>query len=162
MELRFRRVFSVLVQEVSDYIRRFGGFDLSLYGLTFETIKDFNDLSMLIELTKAITRYIYSNFTSNWNNYGYFFWDHAKIMEDQLEILELIAHEMIEEEEMDIIQILNQLQPPKVLPDGMNYKKYNEIFEQLKLPNAMFQYIFICENILRKFIIQVIDSHGFS
>ncbi|MHA1248996.1 MAG: Swt1 family HEPN domain-containing protein [Candidatus Helarchaeota archaeon] len=161
MDLKIRRAFSILVQEVSDYIHRFGGFDLDLYGLTYESMKDFNELPILIDLAKGIMRYIKANYPSYWNDMGYFFWEHAKIINEQVKILEPIAESMINDEEMDIDEILNQMSTPKVLPDGIDYKKYNNIFDQLKLPNAMFQYIFVCENILRKFIIQVLDENGY-
>jgi hypothetical protein len=108
MDLKVRRAFSTLVQEVSNYIDKFGGFDLELYGLTQESMKDINELPMIVELAKVIMRFIRSNYTPNWNSFG-----------------------------------------------------YDDIFNQLTLPNAMFQYIFVCENILRKFIIQVLDDNGY-
>ncbi|MHA1251840.1 MAG: Swt1 family HEPN domain-containing protein [Candidatus Helarchaeota archaeon] len=61
-------------------------------------------------------------------------------------------YEILEEDIMNLTT--------EVLPDGIDNKKYDEIFDQLKLPSAMFQYIFVCENILRKFIIQVLDDNG--
>jgi hypothetical protein len=82
-------------------------------------------------------------------------------MENQIEILDPIAKNMMHDEEMDINEILSQISTPKVLPDGIDYKKYDEIFNQLKLPSIMFHYIFVCENILRKFIIQVLDDNGY-
>lgn len=159
--IRVRLAFATLVQEVSDYLDRFGGFDLNLYDLTDESIKDINRLPLIVELTKAIIRFIKSNYTRNWNSYGYYFWQHAEIMDEQLDLLEPIANEMWNDEELDIDEILSQISTPKVLPDGIDYRKYNDIFEQLKLPSAMFQYIFICENILRRFLIQVLDDNGF-
>ncbi|MBA7652303.1 hypothetical protein ES703_60133 [subsurface metagenome] len=161
MDLKVRRAFSTLVQEVSNYIDKFGGFDLELYGLTQESMKDINELPMIVELAKVIMRFIRSNYTPNWNSFGYFFWEHGKIMENQVTVLEPIAEEMVKEGELDISEILSQIPTPKILPDGIDYQKYDDIFNQLTLPNAMFQYIFVCENILRKFIIQVLDDNGY-
>ncbi len=62
----------------------------------------------------------------------------------------------------DLSEMLDQIPTIDVLPESIDYQKYVEIFNQLKLPRAMFQYIFVCENILRKFIIQVLDDNGFS
>ena len=162
MDLKIRRAFSTLVQEVSNYIEKFGGFDLELYGLTQESMKDINELPMLVELAKAIMRFIRSNYTPNWNSFGYYFWEHGKIMENQVKALEPIAEEMVKEGEVDISEILSQIPTPKILPDGIDYQKYDDIFNQLTLPSAMFQYIFACENILRKFIIQVLGDNGYS
>ena len=67
----------------------------------------------------------------------------------------------MESEEMDIDEFLSQMPTPKVLPDGIDCRKYEDIFYQLKLPSTMFQYIFECENILVKFIIQVLDENGY-
>ncbi len=161
MDLKVRRAFSTLVQEVSNYVDKFGGFDLELYGLTEESMKDMNELPMMIELAKSIMRFISSNYSPNWNSFGYFFWEHGKLMEEQVNILEPIAERMLNEGELDISEILSQIPIPKVLPDGIDYQKYEDIFDQLKLPSAMFQYIFVCENILRKFIIQVLDNNGY-
>lgn len=160
-KIRVRLAFSILVQEVTDYINRFGGFDLDLYDLSDESLKDFNKLPLLIELTKAIMRFIKSNYSRSWNSYGYFFWQHAEIMEEQIELLKLISEKMWIDEEMDMDELFSQISTPKVLPDGIDYKKFDDIFNQLKLPSAMFQYIFICENILRKFIIQVLNDNGY-
>ncbi len=68
---------------------------------------------------------------------------------------------MTNDEQIDISEILSKMTTPKILPDGINYRKYDEIFEQLKLPRIMFHHIFVCENILRKFIIQVLDDNGY-
>lgn len=160
-KIRVNIAFNTLVQEVTNYIERFGGFDLDLYDLEGESIKDFNKLPLLIELAKAIIRYIKSNYTPNWNHYGYFFWNHAKIMNEKIELLEPIAEKMWDEEEMDIDEILRKLKPPKILPDDVNYRKYNDVFERLEIPNRAFQYIFICENILRKFIIKALKDNGY-
>ena len=62
---------------------------------------------------------------------------------------------------MDISELLSHTPSPKVLPDGIDYRKYKEIFDQLKIPSIVFQYIFVCENILRKFIIQILDDNGY-
>jgi len=61
----------------------------------------------------------------------------------------------------DFSEMLEQIPTPDVLPEGIESQKYEEIFDQLKLPSAMFQYIFVCENILRRFIIQVLDDNGY-
>ena len=161
MDLKIRRAFSTLVQEVSDYIYRFGGFDLDLYGMTHESMKDFNELPILIDLAKGIMRYIRANYPSYWNDGGYFFWEHGKIMQEQVKILEPLADEMANDEEIDISEFLSKISTPKVLPDGIDYRKYDDIFDQLKLPSMMFHYIFICENLLRKFIKQVLDDNGY-
>lgn len=153
-KIRVRLAFSTLVQEVMDYVDRFGGFDLDLYDLTDESIKDFNKLPLLVELAKAVIRFI------NSNDYGYYFWQYAEIMYEQMELIEPIAERMWNDEEMDISENLNQMIPTKVLPDGIDYRKYGNIFNQLKLPSVMFHYIFICKKILRKFIIQVLDDNG--
>ncbi|MBA7560987.1 hypothetical protein ES708_02621 [subsurface metagenome] len=63
--------------------------------------------------------------------------------------------------EIDISEIISQIPSPHVLPDGINIQKYDEIFDQLALPSAMFQYIFVCENIMRKFIVEVLDDNGY-
>jgi len=159
--IKVRLAFSTLVQEVSGYVDRFGSFDLDLYDLSDESIKDINRLPLIVELAKAIIRFIKSNYSRNWNDYGYYFWQHAEIIDEQLDLLESIAEKMWNDEEMDIDEILSQISTTKVLPDGVDFRKYDDIFDQLKLPNAMFQYIFVCENILRKFIIQVLDNNGY-
>lgn len=161
MDLKVKRAFNKLVQEVSQYVQSFGGFDLDLYGLAPESIKNFDKLIMVVELAKDIIEYIHLNYTSNWNHYGYYFYQHADFMIEQVEILEPFARQQINNEEMDISEMLSMISHPKVLPDGIDYKKYNEIFNQLKLPSVMFHYIFVCENILRKFIIQVLDDNGY-
>ena len=162
INLKMRRAFSTLVQEVSDYIDRFGGFDLDLYDITYKSMKNLNELPKLINLSKGIIRYIRANYFPNWNDGGYYFWEHGKIMEEQVKILEPMAKKIANsDEEMDIEEILNTLPTPKVLPDGIDYRKYDDIFEQLKLPSIMFNYIFICENLLRKFIIQVLYNNGY-
>lgn len=61
----------------------------------------------------------------------------------------------------DISEMLDQIPTPKVLPEGIDYQKYGDIFNQLKLPSIMFRYIFVCENILRKFIIQALNDNGY-
>ena len=50
----------------------------------------------------------------------------------------------------------------KVLPDSIDYNKHRDIIGDLKFPNMMFQFIFVCENILRKFIIQVLNDKAIS
>lgn len=160
MDLKVKRTFNKLVQEQSQYIQLFGGFDLDLYGLAPESINNFNNLEMIVELAKDIIEYIYINYNSNWNRYGYNFYQHADFMRNQIKILQPIVNQQINDEEMDIDVILSQISTPKVLPDGIDYKKYNKIFDQLKLPSVMFHYIFVCENILRLFIIQVLDDNG--
>lgn len=64
--------------------------------------------------------------------------------------------------EIDISEIISQIPSPQVLPDGIDIRKYDEIFNQITLPSAMFQYIFVCENIMRKFIVQALGDNGYS
>ncbi|MFX1396159.1 MAG: Swt1 family HEPN domain-containing protein [Promethearchaeota archaeon] len=64
-------------------------------------------------------------------------------------------------ESKDLSEMIDQIPKIDVLPEGVNYQKYDEIFEQLKLPSAAFQYIFACENILRKFIVQILNDNGY-
>ena len=61
----------------------------------------------------------------------------------------------------DMSEMLDQIPTLDILPESVDYQKYDEIFKQLKLPNAIFQYIFVCENILRIFIIRVLDDNGY-
>ncbi len=67
----------------------------------------------------------------------------------------------LKDDVLELSEILNQIPSPQVLPDGIDMQKYDEIFNQLALPSAMFQYIFVCENILRKFIILVLKNNGY-
>ena len=64
--------------------------------------------------------------------------------------------------EQDLAELLAQPMNENILPDSVNYNKYNGIFDQLKLPNIMFQLIFVCENILRLFLIQILNENSYS
>ena len=118
-QLKVKRAYGILVREVEQYIRLFGGFDLDLYRLAPESFYDFNNLVMMVELTRDIIEYIHLNYTRNWNHYGYNFWQHADAMEKQLEILTPIVINMLDDEELDIDEILRQMKTPKILPDGI-------------------------------------------
>ncbi len=61
----------------------------------------------------------------------------------------------------DFTEMVDQIPSPEVLPDGIDKNKYNEILEQARLPITLYKYIFVCENILRKFIIQVLNDNGY-
>ncbi|MHA1758030.1 MAG: Swt1 family HEPN domain-containing protein [Promethearchaeota archaeon] len=63
--------------------------------------------------------------------------------------------------EKDILEVIKKIPLPTVLPNGIDVQKYEEIINQLMLPNRMFQFIFVCENILRKFIIQILKKNGY-
>lgn len=160
--IKVRKAYSTLIQEVIRHCEEFDGPDLKIYGLTEESITNINELPMVIDFAKATIEYIRESYSPNWNDGGYFFWYHAGKMQEQVDILEPLAEKMMEAEEMDISEIIKQMKKPKVLPDGINYKKYDEIFEQLELPSIMFHYIFVCENILRLFISQVLDDNGYA
>ena len=41
----------------------------------------------------------------------------------------------------DISEMIEQVPTLDILPKGVDYQKYDRIFDQLKLPNVMFQYI---------------------
>lgn len=160
--IRFKRAFGTLLREIQTYLD-IEYFDITIYGLDRKSMKENENLPLLVEVAKGIIEDIRSRYTPTWNlNYTYVYWEHAEIMENQLKILEPIANSMFNDDKMDISEIIAQVIPPKVLPDGINYSKYNDIFEELKLPRIMFEYIFVCENILRKFIIKVLNDNGYS
>lgn len=62
----------------------------------------------------------------------------------------------------DLAQKFSDLPKSEILPENIDYDKYSNVFEQLELPNIMFQYIFFAENILRLFIIHVLSENGYS
>ncbi|MFX1237353.1 MAG: Swt1 family HEPN domain-containing protein [Promethearchaeota archaeon] len=61
----------------------------------------------------------------------------------------------------DLSTLLDHVKIPGVLPVGVDYNKYKDIIGLTKLPIAMFKFIFVCENILRKFIIRMLDEKGY-
>lgn len=161
MDFKIKKAKERLIQEINEFIHQYGEFDLETYDLNYETINDWNKIPNLVQLGIDIVKFIYATFKEGYRNYGYHFVGHADIMKEQVKILIPIANKIRDSEEMDIDEMLNQLTSPKVLPDGIDYRKYENIFEQLKLPNIMFDYIFVCENILRKLIIQELDDNGY-
>ncbi len=160
--IKVRKAYGILLQELIRHWEEFDGPDLKNFGLTRKSIRNIEELPIVIDFAKATIDYIKESYSPDWNDSGYYFWYHAEKMEEQLEILEPLAEKMMEEEEMDISELIKKMKKPKILPDGVNYKQYEEIFDQLILPSAMFQYIFVCENILRKFIIQILNDNGYS
>ncbi len=161
MDFQIKKAKERLIQEIYEFQYQYGIFDLETYDLNKESINNWNKIPNLVHLGIDIVKYIYATFEDGFKNYGYHFIGHAKIMKEQVEILRPIADKMIDEEEMDISEILNQVKPPKVLPDGINYQKYKEIFDQLRLPSEIFYYIYVCENILRRFIIQILEINNY-
>ena len=161
MEFKIKKAKERLIQEIYEFIRQYGEFNLNSYGLNNEIINDYDKIPNLVEMGRDMVKFIYSTFQESYKTWGYHFFGHADIMKEQVSILMPIAKKIMESEEMDISEILSQITTPKVLPDGIDYRKYEEIFDQLKLPSIMFHYIFMCENSLRKFIIQVLVNNGY-
>ena len=161
MDFQIKKAKERLVQEIFEFIHQYGEFDLESYDLDNNTINDYNKIPNLVQLGIDIVKFIYATFKEGYRNWGYHFVGHADIMKEQVKILIPTAEKIKDSEELDMSEIFNQMPIPKVLPDGIDYRKYDEIFEQLKLPRVMFHYIFVCENILRKFIIQVLDNNGY-
>ena len=157
-----RKAFINLVREVDTFLDKGIDTDMDLFGLDHKKLKDINNLPMILELAKDVISRVRAEVGSQWNDFGWFYWDHADIIVDQIKILEPVAHKMIGDEPLDILEILRQIKPVKILPDGIDYNKYRDIIGDLKLPDSMFQIIFVSENILRKFIIKVLDSNGIS
>lgn len=157
-----RKSFITLVREVEAFLDKGIESDIGLFSLTYDKLKDIDNLPLIIELAKDVISRVHSNFGPKWNDFGWFYWAHAKIIADQIKILEPIAEKMLGEEPLDISELISQIKLVKVLPDGIDYNKYRDIIDDLKLPNIMFQFIFVCENILRKFIIQVLNDNAIS
>lgn len=161
-DFRIRRSFITLVREVESFLEKDIQSDIGLFDLTYDKLKDIDNLPMIIELAKDVISRVQSKFGPTWNDFGWFYWDHTRLIADQIKILEPIAEKMLGEEPLDLSEILSQINLVKVLPDGIDYNKYSDIIDDLKLPNIMFQFIFVCENILRKFIIQVLNDNAIS
>ena len=157
-----RKAFINLVREVEAFLEKGIETDIELFGLTYETLKDIKNLPMILQLAEDVISRVRSQYGPTWNAFGWFYWDHAKIIAEQIKILEPVAEKMIGDEPLDILEILRQIKPVKFLPDGIDYNKYRDIIGDLMLPDAMFQFIFVCENILRKFIIKILNSSGIS
>lgn len=161
MDFMIKKAKERLIRETNEFIHQYGEFNLESYNLNNDTINDYNKIPNLVQLGIDIMEFIYAHFKEGHRNWEYHFVGHANIMKEQVKILKPIAKKIMESEEMDISEILNQIPIPKILPDGVDYRKYEDIFNQLKLPSIMFHFIFVCENILRKFIIQVLDDNGY-
>ncbi len=69
-------------------------------------------------------------------------------------IRKLGKRDLIFEEIFQSVKLIN------VLPNTIDENKYRDIIEDSILPNAMFQHIFVCENIFRKFIIGILKNNG--
>ena len=157
-----RKAFITLVREVDTFLEKGIESDVDLFGLTYTTINDIKNLPMILELAKDVISRVEAQYGPTWNDFGWNYWAHAKIIAEQIKILEPVAKKMIGDEPLDILEILHQIKPVKILPDGIDYNKYRDIIGDLKLPDLMFQFIFVCENILRKFIIKILNSNGIS
>ena len=158
---KIKTAFITLNREIEAFLSKDIGSSLSLFGLSERSLQNFDNLPMIIELAKDIISRVHAQYGSKWNDGGWFYWDHANIIYEQITILEPIAKEMIKDDGVDLTEYLKRINPVKTLPDGIDYNKYKEILEDLKIPNALFQYIFVCENILRLFIIKVLEDNGF-
>ncbi|HEC38225.1 hypothetical protein LCGC14_0546400 [marine sediment metagenome] len=161
-EFQVKRAFVTLVREIETFLDKNIGSDIKLYDLDNKSLKNMKNLPMIIELAKDVIDQVRSNWGPQWNDYGWFYWDHAKKIEEQVESLGPISEKMSEESELDFDEILLKFSPVKILPDGINYSKYQDIIEDLKIPDRMFQLIFVCENIIRTFIIKILKNNGIS
>ncbi len=157
-----RRAFITLVREVNAFLERGIESDLSLFGLTYETLNDIENLPMILELAKDVISKVRAHYGPTWDDFGWNYWKYADIIEAQIKNLEPIVKKMIENKPLDLLEILHNIKPVKILPDGIDYNKYSDIIDDLNLPNQMFQLIFVCENILRKFIIKILNNNGIS
>ena len=72
MDLKVKKSFHILTREGKEYVEDFGGneFNFELYGLTSESINDFNRLPEVVELARDLIKFIRSNYTSYWNTQG--------------------------------------------------------------------------------------------
>lgn len=157
---RMRSSFIRLVREIKTFLDKDIGSSISLFDLDYEKLENIENLPLIIELGKDVISNVKAQYGPTWNDFGWNYWNHAQKIGDEIKILQPLADKMISEDALDISEILKQIRPVKVLPDGIDYVKYRDIIEDLKLPNVMFQFIFVCENILRKFIIQVLDENS--
>ena len=157
-----RKAFITLVREVNAFLEKGIESDLGLFGLTYETLNDMENLPMILELAKDVISKVRAQYGPTWNVFGWNYWKYADIIEAQFKNLEPIVKKMIEEEPLDLLEILHNIKPVKILPDGIDYNKYRDIIDDLNLPNQMFQLIFVCENILRRFIIKILNDKGIS
>ncbi len=156
-----RKAKDRLVSEINEFIQKYGEFSIETYDLNDNNINDWDKIPNVVQIGIDIINFIDATIMENYSDFGYHFAGHADIMRGEVKILIPIANKIRDSEVMDINEFLNQIPTPKVLPDGIDYRKYDEIFDQLKLPSIMFHYIFVCENILRKFIIQVLDDNRY-
>ncbi len=160
-DFKIRTAFITLTREVEAFLEKDIGSSLHIFGLSSSQLEDMEYLPMIIELAKDIISRVHARYGSNWDDFGWNYYTHAKIISEQIEILEPLAKEMINEESLDLPELIKKVKPAKVLPDGIDYNKYKVIIDELTLPNSMFQFIFVSENILRIFIIKVLKDNGF-
>lgn len=156
IKLKFLR----LISEIEEYDDRIENLELDKYGLDSSELKKDNNLPIIVEIGKIIYSKLLD--TGVWDTSGYKHHVHAKDVKECLDVLEPLSRKMLKrkknktfEEIMDSIS-----EGEDFIMEGIDSKKYSEIIQNFPVAGTCYKWIHNTENILRKFIIKILDDNG--